>query len=254
MVSEDQYEDIDKWILSRYNSLVKAVLAAYNEYQFHIVYHEILNFCTVDLSKVYIDVTKDRVYTEKKDSTARRAAQSAMFIVLDGLTRLIAPILCFTSDEIWQIMPHRKTDDATHVLLNDMPAYDAALESEGTNSWDDLFELRDDVMKALELARAEKLIGKSLDAKVTVYTTDAAAYALLSGFAGDLATVFITSSAEVVNEAAPEGAVAGEDGRIAVVVAQADGCKCDRCWAYAKQGISEGDNFLCERCKNILEL
>ena len=246
--------DIDKWILARFNKLVKECREAYDGYEFHIAYHALNNFCTIDLSKLYVDITKDRVYTERADSAARRSAQTAMYTIISGMTRLLAPILSFTAEEIWQSMPHAAADKTESIFLNDMPAYDASLQSEGTNSWDDLFLLRDDVMKALELARAEKLIGKSLDAKVTVYTTDAAAYALLSSFAGDLATVFITSSAEVVNEAAPEGAVAGEDGRIAVVVAPADGCKCDRCWAYAAKGISSEEGFLCERCKNILEL
>ncbi|MBR2446726.1 MAG: isoleucine--tRNA ligase [Clostridia bacterium] len=254
MVAYDELPAIDQWILARYNKLVGEVCDAFDGYEFHIAYHALNNFCTIDLSKLYVDITKDRVYTERADSKARRSAQTAMYIIISGMTRLMAPIISFTAEEIWQSMPHASTDKAESVFLNDMPACDAALESEGTNAWDDLFELRDDVMKALELARAEKLIGKSLDAKVTVYTADDAAYALLSAFAGDLATVFITSAAEVVKGEAPEGAVKGEDGRIAVVVAPAEGCKCDRCWAYAKEGISEGENFLCARCKNILEL
>ena len=254
MVAYEQLPAIDKWILARYNKLVGEVRDAFDGYEFHIAYHALNNFCTIDLSKLYVDITKDRVYTERADSQARRSAQTAMYIIISGMTHLMAPIISFTAEEIWQSMPHASSDKKESIFLNDMPAYDASLESDSTNSWDELFDLRDDVMKALELARAEKLIGKSLDAKVTVYTTDAAAYALLSDFANDLATVYITSSAEVVNAAAPEGAVVGEDGRIAVVVAPADGCKCDRCWAYSEKGIREGDNFLCERCKNILEL
>ena len=254
MVAYDELPAIDQWILARYNKLVGEVREAFDGYEFHIAYHALNNFCTVDLSKLYVDITKDRVYTERADSRARRSAQTAMYIIISGMTRLMAPIISFTAEEIWQSMPHASTDKKESVFLNDMPAYDASLESDGTKSWDDLFALRDDVMKALELARAEKLIGKSLDAKVTVYTEDDAAYELLSAFAGDLATVYITSAAEVVKGAAPEGAVAGEDGRISVVVAPADGCKCDRCWAYAKDGIREGDNFLCARCQSILEL
>lgn len=254
MVAYDNLPAIDKWILARFNKLVKEVRDAFDGYEFHIAYHALNNFCTVDLSKLYVDITKDRVYTERADSAARRSAQTAMYIIISGMTRLMAPIISFTAEEIWQSMPHGAADKKESVFLNDMPAYDAALENEGTNAWDDLFALRDDVMKALELARAEKLIGKSLDAKVTVYTEDAAAYALLTAFANDLATVYITSAAEVVNGAAPEGAIVGEDGRISVVVAPADGCKCDRCWAYAKDGIREDDNFLCARCQSILEL
>ncbi len=254
MVAYENLPAIDKWILARFNKLVKECRDAFDGYEFHIAYHALNNFCTVDLSKLYVDITKDRVYTERADSAARRSAQTAMYTIISGMTRLMAPIISFTAEEIWQSMPHGAADKTESVFLNDMPVYDASLASEGTNAWDDLFALRDDVMKALELARAEKLIGKSLDAKVTVYTDDADAYALLSDFASDLATVYITSQAEVVNGAAPEGAVAGEDSRIAVVVAPADGCKCDRCWAYSVNGISEGDNFLCDRCKNILEL
>ena len=254
MVAYENLPAIDKWILARFNKLVKEVRDAFDGYEFHIAYHALNNFCTVDLSKLYVDITKDRVYTERADSAARRSSQTAMYIIISGMTRLMAPIISFTAEEIWQSMPHGASDKKESVFLNDMPAYDAALENEGTNAWDDLFALRDDVMKALELARAEKLIGKSLDAKVTVYTEDAAAYALLEAFANDLATVYITSAAEVVNGAAPEGAIVGEDGRICVVVAPADGCKCDRCWAYAKDGIREDDNFLCARCQNILSL
>ncbi len=254
MVAYDELPAIDKWILARYNKLVGEVREAFDGYEFHIAYHALNNFCTIDLSKLYVDITKDRVYTERADSKARRSAQTAMYIIISGMTRLMAPIISFTAEEIWQSMPHGASDKKESIFLNDMPACDATLESDGTNAWDELFALRDDVMKALELARAEKLIGKSLDAKVTVYTTDDAAYALLDAFEGDLATVFITSAAEVIKGEAPRGAVKGEDGRIAVVVAPADGCKCDRCWAYAKEGVSEGENFLCARCKNILEL
>ena len=254
MVSEDQYEDIDKWILSRYNSLVKAVLAAYNEYQFHIVYHEILNFCTVDLSKVYIDVTKDRVYTEKKDSVARRAAQSAMYIVLDGLTRMIAPILAFTSDEIWQCMPHKDSDNKTHILLNDMPTYNENDPfAELAAKYEAFFPMRDDVLKALENARNEKTIGKSLEAKVTIYTENEQAYELLSGFGDDLKTLLIVSEAQVVKGSAPENAFVGTAG-VAVVACEADGCKCDRCWMHSVKGLTTEDGFLCDRCRNILEL
>ena len=178
-----------------------------------------------------------------------------MYYIVSAMTRMMAPMLSFTAEEIWQAMPHKASDVKESVFLNDVPAYDEKLMfADVTARWNKLFELRESVMKALELARAEKLIGKSLDAKVTVYTEDAAAYALLSSFAGDLATVYITSQAEVVNGAAPEGAVVGEDGRLAVVVAPADGCKCDRCWAYSTKGEADGENFLCERCRNILAL
>ena len=239
---------IDAWLYARYNELVKKVREAYDAYAFHVVYHEILNFCTVELSKIYIDVTKDRVYTEKKNSPARRRAQSVMYTVLDGMIKLLSPILAFTSDEVWQMMPHRKGDDPRHVLLNDLPAFDPSFVFAEEEKYDKLFAMRDDVMKALETARAEKLIGKSLEAKVSIYTPDEKEYALLSSFGKELNELFIVSDAEVVNGAAPEGTEAGESG-VAVCVKQAQGCKCDRCWAVVKEGKKLADGgFLCLRC------
>ena len=241
--------EIDRWLLSRYNKLVKTVRNAYDNYQFHVVYHEILNFCTVELSKIYIDITKDRVYTEKRDSLGRRQAQSALYMVLDGIVRLLAPILAFTSDEIWQMMPHSSKDDGTHVLLNDLPSFDPALSFEELEErYDRLFEMRDDVLKALEEARNSKLIGKSLEATVELYTEDDKEAALLESFGKDLATVFIVSGVSCHKGAAPEDAYKGESS-VAVRVRAATGCKCDRCWTVGAPGQqTEDGGFLCFRC------
>ena len=255
MLAFDELQDIDKWIVSGMNDLAITVRNAYNDYEFHIVYHGINNFCTINLSKLYIDITKDRVYVEKKDSKARRSAQTAMYFVLSALTRLVAPLIAFTSEEIWQAMPHVATDVKESIFLNDMPAYDENLKfADACEKWNKLFENRDVVMKALELARAEKLIGKSLDAKVTVYTEDREVFELLSAFADELATVYIVSKANIVNGVAPEGAFAEEGASVAVKVEPADGKKCARCWAYSENGIeTEDGGFLCERCRAIVE-
>ena len=153
-------------------------------------------------------------------------------------------------------MPHAASDKLESVFLNDMPAYNETLASntaEARAKWEKLFEYRDDVMKALELARANKMIGKSLDAKVTVYTTDDGAYESLNDFADDLATIYITSAATVVKGEAPEGAFTETQSGVAVVVANADGCKCGRCWSYSTEGVDDGEGgFLCERCRKIL--
>ena len=254
MVAPEELCSIDKWALSRLNGLVKRVREAYNTYAFHLVYHEINNFCTVDLSKLYVDITKDRVYTEAKDSVARRSAQTTMYIILSSMVRLIAPILAFTADEVWQSMPHVASDDTRNVVLNDMPDYDEAMaftaEEEKYNA---LFDLRDSVMKALELARAEKTIGKSLDAKLTIYA-GSEIRAILDSFGNELTTVFIVSGVTVSNGAAPAGAYQDEDAKVAVLVEPADGEKCDRCWSYSTEGISDGEGFLCKRCKTILGL
>ncbi|MBE6637548.1 MAG: isoleucine--tRNA ligase, partial [Ruminococcaceae bacterium] len=244
MVAVEALYEIDKWALSRLNRLVKAVREAYDQYAFHLVYHEVNNFCTVDLSKLYIDITKDRVYTEAKDSLGRRSAQTTMYIILSSLVRLLAPILAFTADEAWLAMSHLASDDKRNVMLNDMPEYREDYHFDGIEEhWNRLFALRDDVMKALEEARAAKMIGKSLDAKLTIYTADDANYELLTGFAAELETVFMVSGVSVEKAAESK-----------VVVAPADGCKCVRCWKFATQGLDDEGGFLCLRCRDILGL
>ena len=255
-VSNDRLQEIDLWMLSKMNDLTKTVLDAYNDYEFHIIYHEIGNFCTTELSKLYVDITKDRVYTERADSVERRSAQTVMYFVLSGMIRLLAPILAFSAEEMWQAIPHAEADAKESVYLNDMPKYDEALTfAEVRARWDRLFEMRDDVMKALELARAEKMVGKSLEAKIALYPKDADMKALLEGFGKELTTVFIVSGVTVCDGAAPENALTDGLSGVGVLVAPADGCKCDRCWSYSEDGVeTEDGGFLCDRCKNILGL
>ncbi len=250
----DTLPEIDRWIVSRMNDLTATVRRAYEDYEFHVIYHEIGNFCVNDLSKLYIDITKDRVYVEKAQSEARRAAQTAMYFVLSGLVRLLAPILAFTAEEMWQAIPHKACDKTESVYLNDLPAYDPALAYADVRAkWDHLFDLRDDVMKALELARVEKLVGKSLEAKIMVYTEEKDLYDLLAAFGKELETVFIVSGVRLALGKAPEGAHTEGTFPIGVLVEKADGCKCDRCWTFATEGKhTEDGGFLCERCRKIL--
>ena len=249
----DELYEIDRWIISAMNDLTRDVRASYEAFEFHPISHSITNFCTTELSKLYIDITKDRVYTEKADSVARRSAQTAMYFVLSGLVRLLAPILAFTAEEMWQSIPHLDSDNKTSVFLNEMPSYDESLTfSTVTEKWNDLFVKRDEVMKALEIARNEKLVGKSLEAKLTIYTKDEQTAALLNGFGKELSTVFIVSGVTVSTEDAPANAYASEMG-ISVLVEPADGCKCDRCWSYATEGEHDDEGgFICARCKSIL--
>ncbi len=258
MVPVEELHEIDKWIIARAGDLAATCRRAYDNYEFHFVYHAINNFCTNDLSKLYVDITKDRLYTDGKTSASRRAGQTAMYTVVSMMTRLIAPILSFTAEEIWQTMPHLASDKTESIFLNDMPAYDEATAfPEVVAHWNGLFDLRDDVMKALEIARAGKLIGKSLDAKVTVYTESDEQYGVLDSFADKLALVFITSQATVVKGAAPEGAFTETESGIAVLVEPADGAKCDRCWMYTTAPISDADaegnvGCLCARCHGVV--
>ncbi len=251
----DELYEIDRWIISAMNDLTREVRGYYDAYEFHPISHSISNFCTTELSKLYIDITKDRVYTERADSVGRRSAQTAMYFVLSGLVRLLAPILAFTAEEMWQAIPHTANDKTESVFLNDMPAYDEALcFSDVAEKWNKLFQMRDDVMKALELARNEKKVGKSLEAKVTLYTEDAEMMAMLQAFGKELDTVFIVSGVTLSTEKAPEGAHTEGVSGISVLVEPADGCKCDRCWTYSTEGEhTEDGGFLCARCKAILE-
>ncbi len=253
MLPISELEPIDKWALSRLNKLVKEATEAYENYDFHIVVHALSNFCTVDMSKLYIDITKDRLYVEAADSKTRRAAQTAMYLILSALTRLTAPILSYTAEEIWASMKHIASDNKLSVFLNDIPKYDSALDFDGiADGYDKLFNLRDDVMKALELARAEKLIGKSLDAKLTIWASDAEAYDTLNSYASELSDIFIVSGVKLVNEAAPADAFTETASGIGVKVEAADGEKCDRCWKYSTEATRDGDSCLCARCKAVI--
>ena len=254
MIAPEELYNIDKWALARLNSLIKTVREAYDSYEFHIIFHSINNFCTIDMSKLYIDITKDRVYVEKKDSKARRSAQTALYTILSSLTRIVAPILSFTAEEIWGTMSHTSEDDTRSIFLNQMPEYKSEFEfAEIEAHYNKLFDIRDDVMKALELARAEKTIGKSLEAKIRIYTESEEILSMLNSFEGELSTIFIASQVEIVNGKAPEGVFAETTSGIAVEILKADGEKCDRCWMFTTDGSTVGESHICARCKAIIE-
>ena len=254
MIDIEKLIDIDKWAISRVNAFVDTAVKAYHEYEFHDICQALNNFCTTDMSKLYIDIIKDRVYVEGKDSFERRSAQTALWIVLSAMTRACAPIISYTCDEIWQAMPHLESDDKENVMLNPMPSFRADHAfPEIEKKYSDLFALRDDVMKALELARNEKLIGKSLDAKITIYTDEKNAETLRNNV-GELTSLFIVSGVAVSSGPAPEKAFTEEGSAISVLVENADGKKCDRCWSFSTEGLESEDGFVCERCRRILGL
>ncbi len=255
LVPFDKMYDIDKWILCELNTLTDKVRKAYDNFEYHIIYHEIHDFCTNELSKLYVDITKDRVYVENKDSFGRRSAQSAMYIAVNSLTRLLAPILSYTAEETWGYLAHLDGENAKSVFLNDMPSYDKKYDiPEIAEKWNALFALRDDVMKALEEARNSKLVGKSLDADVTVYGKDGSAeIALFEEFSDELKTVFIVSNAQVIKGEAPADAFTDTESGIAVKVTASTGTKCDRCWFYTDDSVDAGEGqHLCPRCSAII--
>ena len=257
MVPSDKLYEIDKWVICEYNKLIETVRKAYDSFEFHLIYHNVHDFCTNELSKLYIDITKDRVYCEEKESLQRRSAQTAMYIVLSGLTKLIAPILSFTAEETWSYLPHLDGENAQSVFLNDMPSYCEEYNfSEIAERWEKLLAVRDDVMKALEIARAEKLIGKSLDACIDIYADSKNdAMKIFEAFSDDLKTVFIVSKVVLhENEEAPEDAFADTVSGIKVVVSEAAGHKCDRCWYICEDAADIGEGqHLCPRCAAVAE-
>ncbi len=249
-VAYEALTPLDQWALARYNELVKAVRAAYDRYEFHGVYRAIYNFCVVDMSNFYLDIIKDRLYCG--DDEDRAAARTALYQILDGMTRMLAPMLAFTSEEIWAAMPHASSDEASCVLLNDIPSYDEklCLDEALTAQWDKVIALRMDVNKALEAARAQKLVGKSLDAEVTLYLTDEGKAAFEAMGQHDLAAVCIVSKVTVA-EGAGEG-LAGENfPGVTVAVAPSQAPKCSRCWTHNEHVDPESE--LCPRCAGVLK-
>ncbi|WP_294466746.1 isoleucine--tRNA ligase [uncultured Ruminococcus sp.] len=239
MVSLDELMPIDKWALAKLNILIDKVKEAYDKYEFHIVYHAIHNFCVVDMSNFYLDVLKDRLYTEKSDSKARRAAQTSIYIILNAMTRMIAPILAYTSDEIWKYMPHSSSEKAEHVIYNEMPEkVDITIDDDFMAFWDEIHELRDDVKKSLETFIKDKTIKSSLEAKVTL-AASGDKLAFLKKAENELATAFIVSEVEIVENSS----------ELEIKIEKAEGEKCERCWVISKTvGENSEHPTLCSRC------
>ena len=250
LVAPEQMEELDRWALTKLNSLIVACRKSYDEYEFHMVTHAINDFCVVDLSAFYLDIIKDRLYCEEKDGLRRRSAQTALYLIVDAMAKLFAPILAFTCDEIWQSMPHRKEDDRRNVLLNQMPADCAGyvLPEETMARWDTVIKLRQDVNGVLEKARADKRIGKALEAHVTLETADEAVKAACAGL--NLAEIFIVSDcAWTAPEEGAEAACGENFPSLTVGVTEAKGEKCPRCWMHSLNANAEG---LCPRCAAVI--
>ena len=249
MVSDDMLEDVDRYALMRLNEVVKASIDGYENFEYHMIFHAIHNFCVIDMSNFYLDVIKDRLYVEKQDSVTRRAAQTTIYRVLDTITRLVAPILAFTSEEIWKFMPHDSSCNTESVLFNEMPKPNETTDDALMARWDRIHLVRDDVKKALEIARTEKVIGASLDAEISVYA-DGEMYDFLNSIE-DLASVFIVSKATLIKDG--EGAFKGEQ-PISVTVKHAEGEKCARCWKYSGDVGNDVEHpCLCLRCASVLK-
>ena len=254
LVAPEDMMELDRWAISRLNALITKVDEAYNNYEFHIISHAINDFCVVDMSGFYLDIIKDRLYCEGKNSLQRRSAQTALYLILDSMTKMFAPILAFTCDEIWLAMPHREGDDTRNILFNVMnkPFTEYALSADELAKWDELIALRSDVNGVLETARANKRIGKSLEAAVTLHAdTDSSREALKAVSSMNLAELFIVSKALITeDDKAADGAVVGEGVNkpgLKISVVEAPGVKCPRCWMHSEQ--ADPETGLCPRCK-----
>jgi isoleucyl-tRNA synthetase len=250
-VAFEELEPIDKWAMWRLDSLIKEVTESYEDFEFHTIFHAIHNFCVVDMSNFYLDVLKDRLYVEKADSHTRRAAQTVIYRVLDALTRMIAPILAFTAEEIWSYLPDCKAKSKGSVCLADMPKVSGnKYDEDFLRRWDRIHLLRDDVKKALELARADKIIGGSLEAEVTLCCGGELAE-FVKSVMNELPAVFIVSSVKLDTE--NKGDFTGDVEGLGVKVGKASGGKCERCWTYSETVGKDSEHpTLCARCAAIV--
>ena len=248
-VADEKLQDIDRWALMRLEQVVAEVREAYDNYEFHDAFYAIHHYCVVDLSNFYLDVLKDRLYVEEASGELRRAAQTAIYRILNAITRMLAPILAFTAEEIWSYLPHTDSDDARSVMLNDMPTANVVSNPEFEAKWDRIHAIRNDVQKALEAARNAKVIGSSLDAKVALYC-DAELLPFVKSVEVLLPTVLIVSQVSVCGEG--NGEFSGDVAGLSVSVAHADGGKCCRCWTYS-ESVSEESDGLCARCAALMK-
>lgn len=250
LVPAEHLMELDRYALHTFNELAKTARAAYDRYEFHAVYRAVYNFCVVDMSNFYLDIIKDRLYCGAE--AERRSAQTALYHILDGMTRLIAPILAFTSDEIWHAMKHAQGVNAESVLFNDMPGDNAAfaLDAAARERWAKLVSLRDAVNKALENARNAGVFKKAQDTDVTLSVSESDA-AFLAGV--DLASLCIVSKVTVTT-----GAVEGEKSEdclipCTIAVALDESPKCPRCWNHSEHIGADGHhNQLCDRCAAVV--
>ena len=236
-VPYENLEEIDKWALTKLNKLIDECTKAYDSYDFKKAYQAINTFCVIDMSNFYLDIIKDRLYTAKPNSVERKSAQTAMYEILNALVKILAPMTCFTAEEIWKFMPHKANENAESVMLTNYPEVNPKYENkELEEKWNKIIKLKEAVAKKLEEARAEKIIGHSLNAKVVI-SAEGEELKFLNANKDQLMTVFIVSGLEI------------KEGASEIKVEVAEGEKCERCWMY-NDHLEDG---LCPRCKEVLE-
>ncbi len=255
VVSYDKMSELDRFALHRLQELVQRARKAYDTYEFHIIYHALYNYCIVDLSSFYLDILKDRLYTSPAQSKERRSAQTVIYNILDSLARIMAPILAFTAEEIWNFMPGRKTNSES-VHMASLPVVNEAwIDEPLAEEWKKIIEVRGEVTKALEDARVKKIIGHSLNASTTIYA-DGELYDILEKHKDDLRTIFIVSEASLIKGDTPDEIYKSLDVEgLSIRVEPAPGEKCERCWVYdISVGLDSEQPTICRRCQDALNI
>jgi len=250
--------EIDRLILHRLQGLIGRIREAYNKHEYHLVFHNLNNFCAVDLSSFYLDILKDRLYIMGHGSKERQAAQTAIHEILMAIVRLMAPILSFTAEEIWGYLPEADTSEFS-VHLSRFPSVNEDYIDKGLKErWDKIISVRGEVSKALEIARADKMIGHSLDARVDIYSPNSIGE-LLRDYRDQLSTIFIVSAAVLndadINETSGKVFKSNQIEGLKILISRAAGKKCERCWIYSE---TVGDNSdhptICKRCASVLKV
>jgi len=250
----DQMQELDRFILHRLGKIIEKSITAYEKYEFHTIHHALHNFCVVDLSSFYLDIIKDRLYTSPPNSSARKDSQSVIYLLLDSIVRIMAPILPFTSEEIWKFMPEFEGKKES-IHLESLPCADKSWEDNDLAAkWKKILDVRAEVTKALEEARVKKLIGHPLDAEILIYISDANYRYAMDGFGEDLRDIFIVSAALITDEKHENAYLSTEIKGLEIFVNRACGKKCERCWKYdTTTGENEQHPGICSRCMKALE-
>jgi isoleucyl-tRNA synthetase len=251
-VPKEQLWEIDRWALARLNELIRTVERKYEQFEFHGVYHSIYNFCVVEMSALYCDILKDRLYTFAANSVQRRAAQTALLRILVALTKMLAPILVHTCEEVWEHIPGRKESESVHLAL--MPEPDPEFDDRQLlERWQHLWRVRAEVSRQIERLRAQKVLGNSLQARVKLFAEDESLRSLLERYEQDLAMIFIVSEAHLLSTAGEGMHTAVEIPALKIRVSACPYRRCERCWNYRPcVGSDRKHPTLCERCIKIV--
>jgi isoleucyl-tRNA synthetase len=248
-VTYDQMTEMDRWALHRLQEVIKRVTEAYERHQFHVVFYSLYNYCTVDLSALYLDVLKDRLYTSKAASVARRSGQTVMFTILKTMIQLLAPILTFTAEEVWDALPGWK-GKALSIHLTQFPQVNEQyFNADLGDQWKVMIDAKAEIAKAIEQARKEKVIGHSLDARITIAAPEKMR-ALMAAHLEDLRALLIVSQLQLADEKEIPNLYKSEEIKgLFVGVEKAHGVKCERCWIYEESvGSNAQHPTVCSRC------